>query len=88
MKGKIIASQFNPGYDSWVLKQTKYGLFDGHCYFKEEDADIENSIDGCRISEFRADSRAYKEKAKFLRQRAIGAAIIVNNLYDELPEDI
>lgn len=78
MKGKIIDSAYNPGYDSWILKQSKYGTFDGYAEICDEDADIDNSIDGCRIAEFRADLRAYQEKARWMRQRAVGARIVYN----------
>ena len=76
MKGKILKSQYNPGWDSWIVKQTKYGTFDGEAILHPDDEDIENSFDGCRIAEFRADLQAYREKAKWLRQRAIGARIL------------
>ena len=64
MKGRIIDSQYMPGYSSWVLKQTKYGLFSAEVFLKEEDKDIDNSFDGCRIAEYDCDTKAYKEKAK------------------------
>ena len=87
MKGKIIESEYIPGYTSWVCKQTKYGSFYGIAVLQEEDKDIDNSFDGCRIAEFKANLAACKEKAKWMRQRAIGAATIVNNLYDSLDEE-
>lgn len=65
-----------------MLKQTKYGIFSSEVYIQEEDEDIENSFDGCRIAEFDCDTKAYKEKAKWLRQRAIGARIMAYNLID------
>lgn len=76
MRGKILDSQYNPGYGSWVIKQTKYGTFDSEVFLDEEDKDIDNSFDGCRIAEFDCDLKAYKERAKWLRQRAIGAQIL------------
>ena len=86
MKGKILKSQYNPGWDSWVLKQTKYGTFNGEAILHPEDEDIDNSFDGCRIAEFRADLQAYKEKAKWLRQRAIGARIAWKSIYKVLDD--
>ena len=76
MKGKILESQYNPGYSSYVLKQTKYGAFSSEVFLHDEDKDIDNSFDGCRIAEFDCDTKAYKEKARWLRQRAIGARIL------------
>lgn len=87
MRGKIIDSNYNPGFDSWVLKQTKYGIFDGYAELHKDDADIDNSYDGCRIAEFRADLQAYHEKAKWLRQRAVGARIVCNRLYKTLDNE-
>ena len=79
MKGKILESRYNPGYSSYVLKQTKYGTFSSEVFIHDEDKDIDNSFDGCRIAEFDCDTKAYKEKAKWLRQRAIGARALYNN---------
>lgn len=87
MKGKIIAEQYNPGYDSWILKQTKYGLFDGYVQLDEEDLDIDNSFDGCRIAEFDADTKSDKERAKWFNQRAYGARILFDNVKTSLTEE-
>lgn len=76
MKGKILESEYHPGYSSYVLKQTKYGTFGAEVFLQKEDIDIDNSFDGCRIAEFDCDTKAYKEKVKRLRQRAIGARIL------------
>ena len=84
MRGKIIDSDYIPGFESWVEKQTKYGSFYGVVHIDDEDLDIDNSFDGCRIAEFDCDTKAYKEKAKWLRQRAIGARIMAYNLIDIL----
>ena len=64
MHGKILDSEYNPGYSSYVLKQTKYGTFSAEIFLQSEDKDIDNSFDGCRIAEFDCDTKAYKEKAK------------------------
>ena len=87
MKGKIIASEFLPGYSSYVAKQTNYGTFYREVFLQEEDQDIENSFDGCRIAEFDCNLKAMKEKAKWMRQRAIGARILCDNLYNTLDEE-
>lgn len=87
MKGKVLESQYNPGYDSWVLKATKYGTFDGHVFLHELDEDIDNSFDGCRIAEFDCNLKAYKEKAKWMRQRAIGSKNIYNNVMNSLIDE-
>ena len=76
MKGKILESEYHLGYDSWILKQTKYGTFSGQAELHPQDKDIDNSFDGCRIAEFRADLQAYQEKARWMRQRAVGARIL------------
>ena len=64
MKGKILDSDYIPGYESYVEKQTKYGTFFSIVRLDEEDEDIDNSFDGCRIAEFDCNLKAYKEKAK------------------------
>ena len=97
MRGKIIESDYHPGCDSWILKQTKYGMFSGRAELHPDDEDIDNSFDGCRIAEFRADLQAYQEKAKWMRQRAIGARILFEtnkelildaNIEDELEKTV
>lgn len=89
MKGKIIKSGYTPKSDSFVIKHTKYGTFYGDAWLHPNDEDIDNSYDGCRIAEFRADLQAHKEKAKWLRQRAIGARILVDNMRNSFtPEDL
>lgn len=87
MKGKILDSDYIPGYESYVEKQTKYGTFFSVVRLDEEDEDIDNSFDGCRIAEFDCNLKAYKEKAKWMRQRAIGARTLCNNLFDVLDEE-
>lgn len=87
MKGKILDSDYIPGYESYVEKQTKYGTFFSVIRLDKEDEDIDNSFDGCRIAEFDCNLKAYKEKAKWMRQRAIGARTLCNNLFDVLDEE-
>jgi hypothetical protein len=64
MKGKIIDSNYIPGYFSAVKKQTKYGVFISTVELDDTDKDIDNSFDGCRISEFDCNLKSAKEKAK------------------------
>ena len=84
MKGKITYSSYLPGYSSCVAKQTKYGEFWSEVFLQEEDQNIDNSFDGCRIAEFDCNLKAAKEKAKWMRQRAIGARTLYLNIIDNL----
>ena len=84
MKGKVIDSQYLPGYSSYVAKQTKYGTFYSEIFLQEEDQNIDNSFDGCRIAEFDCNLKAAKEKAKWMRQRAIGARTLYLNIINNL----
>ena len=87
MKGKILDSQYNPGYSSYVLKQTKYGAFSSEVFLHDEDKDIDNSFDGCRIAEFDCNLKSAKEKAKWMKQRAIGTRTLFYNIIDSLDEE-
>lgn len=84
MKGKILVSDYTPGYSSIVSKQTKYGEFWSEIFLQNEDKDIDNSFDGCRIAEFDCNLKAAKEKAKWMRQRAIGARTVYYNIANSL----
>lgn len=89
MKGRILESEYIPYYSSYVLKQTKYGTFGSEVTLnQEEDRDIENSFDGCRIAEFDCDLKSYKEKAKWMRQRAIGARTLYNNIVNSAKDNL
>ena len=87
MKGKILNAEYNPGFDSWVRKETKYGTFSNSCYILEQDEDIENSFDGCRLAEKKCDIQAYQEKAKWMRERYNGARILYDNLLQKWDQD-
>ena len=87
MKGKITYSNYLPGYSSIIGKQTKYGEFWSEVFLQKEDEDIDNSFDGCRIAEFDCNLKAMKEKAKWMRQRAIGARTLCDNLFNSLDEE-
>lgn len=87
MKGKILEAEYNPGFDSWVKKETKYGTFSNNCFILEQDEDIENSFDGYRLAEKKCDIQAYKEKAKWMRERYNGARILYDNLLQKWDQD-
>ena len=73
MKGKIVAQgTYQIGNATYVQKETKYGTFTGKVKLSEEDLPMENSFDGYRFAEQKCDIQAYHEKAKRLRERAIG----------------
>ena len=84
MKGKILASDYLPGYSSTVGKQTKYGEFWSEVFLQDADQDIDNSFDGCRIAEFDCNLKSAKEKAKWMRQRAIGVRTAYYNIVGSL----
>lgn len=86
MRGTIIESWYDTADDfldidgnlihtqptANVIKETKYGTFYGRAVACEEDEDIANSWDGFRFAEMKCDIKAYKAKAKMLRERAKG----------------
>lgn len=81
MRGKILDSDYLEEIGvSFVEKATPYGNFYGEVYLHEDDADIANAWDGMRFAEMKCDIRAMKEKAKVMRQRAIGVEIALKNL--------
>lgn len=81
MKGKILESDYveETGWSS-VQKATPYGTFWGDVFVHPEDQDIANAWDGMRFAEMKCDIQAAKEKAKYMRQRAIGVKIALQNL--------
>lgn len=87
MKGKVIDSQYLPGYSSYVAKQTKYGTFYSEIFLQDEDKDIDNSFDGCRIAEFDCNIKMAKEKAKWMRQRAIGVRVAYTNILNSIQKE-
>jgi len=73
MRGQIINSEWNPGTGSAkVVKATPYGTFIATANVATEDKDIMNSWDGLHFAEMKCDIAAMREKAKQMRQRAIG----------------
>ena len=73
MKGTILYAEYDEGTGvSVVTKQTKYGTFTRSVRVHPQDEDIANQYDGCYFAELKCDIAAYKERAKFMRERAKG----------------
>lgn len=74
MRGRIIYNEYTEetGY-TIVEKATQYGAFMGEAQVHPSDRDIANAWDGYNFAEMKCDIQAAKEKAKWMRQRAIGA---------------
>lgn len=82
MKGTILYAEYDEGTGvSVVTKSTKYGTFTRSVRVHPDDEDIANQYDGCLFAEMKCDIAAYKEKAKFLYQRALGVRHAINVLY-------
>lgn len=81
MKGTILYAEYdeNAGV-SVVTKQTKYGTFTRSVHVHPQDEDIANQYDGCYFAELKCDIAAYKERAKFMRERAKGITHAFNVL--------
>lgn len=71
MKGKIIDAHVNEK-TTYVTKQTKYGTFKGKVTVHPEDEDICSELEGYTFAEIKCDIQALKERAKVMKQRAIG----------------
>lgn len=71
MKGKIVDAHIE-GRTTYVTKQTKYGTFKGKVTIHPDDEDVRSEIDGYTFAEIKCDIQALKEKAKVMKQRAIG----------------
>ena len=73
MKGTILYAKYDEGTGvSVVTKQTKYGTFTRSVRVHPQDKDVANQYDGCYFAELKCDIAAYKERAKFMRERAKG----------------
>ena len=73
MKGTILYAKYDEGTGvSTVTKQTKYGTFTRSVRVHPQDEDIANQYDGCYFAELKCDIAAYKERAKFMQERAKG----------------
>ncbi len=73
MRGKIIHHEYNEeiGYTK-VIKATPYGSFIGEAKVHPDDQEMANVWDGANFAEMKCNIAALKEKAKWMRQRAIG----------------
>jgi len=73
MKGTILYTEYDKSEKTYiVVKQTKYGTFIKSVKLHPEDEDIQNNYDGYHFAEMKCDIAAYKAKANYLKQRAIG----------------
>lgn len=74
MRGRIVNSEYleDNGY-TIIEKATPYGTFIGEVKVHPEDRDIATAWDGAHFAEMKCDIAAMNEKAKMMRQRAIGA---------------
>lgn len=92
-KTKIAYARYDQedGY-SLVVKDSPYGRIYGHAFLDDEDKEIANQWDGCKIAEMRADLEIQKRRTKRLnvRAEAINEALcyVLNNIsVDELDKD-
>ena len=88
MKGTILYTKYDENdRKSTVVKQTKYGTFERSVKLHPDDEDIKNDYDGYHFAEMKCDIAAYKVKAEYMRQRAIGVQHTYNVLLDSCDED-
>lgn len=85
MRGQIIDSSWDEGTGiAVVTKATPYGTFTAAAKVIAEDRDIMTSWDGFHFAETKCDIQAMHEKAKRMRQRAIGVENALKAL-DSIP---
>ncbi len=88
MKGTILYTEYDEtNRKSTVVKQTKYGTFTCSVKLHPDDEDIQNDYDGYHFAEMKCDIAAYKAKAEYMRQRALGVEHSYNVLFDSCDED-
>lgn len=86
MRGQIIASDWNEETGvAVVTKATPYGTYTTTAKVAAEDKDIMTSWDGFHFAEMKCDIKAMHEKAKLMRQRAIGVENALKAL-DNIPD--
>lgn len=86
MRGQIINSSWDEGTGvAVVTKATPYGTYTEAAKVAAEDRDIMTSWDGFHFAEMKCDIRAMHEKAKRMRQRAIGIENALKTL-DNIPD--
>lgn len=86
MRGQIVNSSWDEGAGvAVVTKATPYGTYTEATKVAAEDRDIMTSWDGFHFAEMKCDIRAMHEKAKRMRQRAIGVENALKTL-DNIPD--
>lgn len=81
MRGKIIDYFYNDEeLFSYVVKATPYGTFSATTKAADCDKDIATMWDGLKFAELKCDIQAMHEKAKRMRQRAIGVENALKSL--------
>lgn len=86
MRGQIVNSSWDEGTGvAVVTKATPYGTYTEAAKVAAEDRDIMTSWDGFHFAEMKCDIRAMHEKAKRMRQRAIGIENALKTL-DNIPD--
>jgi hypothetical protein len=74
MRGQIIKNTWDESLGvAVVTKATPYGTYTEAAKAVQEDRDIMTSWDGFHFAEMKCDIAAMRDKAKAMRQRAIGA---------------
>lgn len=92
MKGTILYADYDYADGVTVVtKSTKYGTFTKSVKVHPQDQDIANKYDGWYFAEMKCDIAAYKQRAKYLQERAKGikhAYNVLQNAYknSESPE--
>ena len=85
MRGQIIHNDWDEGTGvAVVTKATPYGTYTAATKVVAEDRDIMTSWDGFHFAEMKCDIQAMHEKAKRMRQRAIGIENALKTL-DNIP---
>lgn len=85
MRGQIIHNDWDEGAGvAVVTKATPYGTYTAATKVAAEDRDIMTSWDGFHFAEMKCDIAAMHEKAKRMRQRAIGVENALKTL-DSIP---
>ena len=85
MRGRIISSDWDEENGiAIVVKATPYGTYMASTKVDDEDRDIMTTWDGFHFAEMKCDIKAMHEKAKWMRQRAIGIENALKTL-DSIP---
>lgn len=85
MRGQILYSDWNQNTgEACIIKATPYGTYSAKTKVHPEDQDIATSWDGFQFCMIKCDIQALREKAKRMRQRAIGIENALKSL-DSIP---